>query len=164
MRPIVFRISMLEGVPGGVSGDGSVRPGPGMRAGLLRPLLDALTRANELYMATRIGVPSLYESGIRYRLEDDAEEWKDYGVLLEDGVGDCEDLACARAAELRRRGADAWAFPKWSITPSGRVDYHIVVGRRDIGLDPPPRPDHPRHVYTLNGHLVEDPSYILGMR
>lgn len=110
---------------------------------VLATLLGALTTANVLYLRSRAGVPPLYRAGVRYRAERyPREEWKGLGVVHEDGEGDCEDLACARAAELIVRGHAARPVFRWRRL--GRLSiYHIVVRHPDGS--------------------IEDPSLVLGM-
>lgn len=71
---------------------------------------------------------------------DRVEEWQNVAELYGAGKGDCEDLAGARAAELRvRRGEPARAI----AYRSGPRKFHAVVRRAD--------------------GTIEDPSRILGM-
>lgn len=103
-------------------------------------------QANRLAMA---GTPlkPLYEAGLVYREEPpDSEEWQDVCSLYKQGYGDCEDLACARAAELRGMGVAAVAcirFRRYETTKGPLTMVHVLV------LWP-------------NGH-IEDPSARLGM-
>lgn len=87
--------------------------------------------------------PGLYSSGVRYRREprETREEWLTIPSVLSSGYGDCEDLACWRAAELCVSGEDPWARPMLRPSASG---WHVVVLRGDGS--------------------VEDPSRVLGMR
>lgn len=110
---------------------------------VLSILLGALTAADVLYLRARSEAPLLYHAGVRYRAERfPREEWKGVGALHEDGEGDCEDLACARSAELIVRGVPARPVFRWRRL--GRLSvYHILVRHPDGAL--------------------EDPSLVLGM-
>lgn len=94
--------------------------------------------------AVRTGrMPRIYESGVRYRREPRhvREEWLTVPAVVSRGYGDCEDLACWRAAELSVSGEDPLARPCLRRTASG---WHVVVRRGDGS--------------------IEDPSRVLGMR
>lgn len=52
--------------------------------------------------------------------------------LLEERFGDCKDLACYRAAELRLAGEHATAF----AVPSS-LGFHVKVRRADGGIEDP---------------------------
>ena len=75
---------------------------------LLNWLAQENARELRLYdrRARRFGsrpLPSLYESGVLYRREEE-ETWSDYLNLLLQGHEDCDALAAARAGELIARG------------------------------------------------------------
>lgn len=115
--------------------------------------LEALTKINvwQLSRLERNGVqlPPLYESGVFYQAEPPGGEgWLDIPHLYQQGHGDCEDLACARSAELRKQGIAA--------VPAIRSKRVPVSGRGYITLV---------HVLVLlpNGE-EEDPSKRLGMQ
>jgi hypothetical protein len=111
-------------------------------------LLEALTEINvSIFRTYGDTVPGLYESGIKYRRESiGQEDWCDVVELLRLGFGDCEDLSCYRAAELRVRHGDANARPFVKgprKLPGGVMMYHIQVQHGD--------------------GRIEDPSLVLGM-
>jgi hypothetical protein len=115
---------------------------------VLNLLLEALTEINVAILRTYgERVPLLYESGVVYRRESiGQEDWCDVIELLRLKYGDCEDLSCWRAAELRVRYGDsqARAFVKGPRRlPGGVLMYHIQVQRGD--------------------GRIEDPSLVLGM-
>ncbi len=88
--------------------------------------------------------PDLYKSGVRYKREQ-VERWLAIPGVLREGVSDCEDLACWRAAELRvRHHLEAWPFWTKRVLPNGQPLYHIRVRYPD--------------------GTIEDPSRILGMK
>lgn len=146
---------------------GPVRVGPvlGMRVviGIPRPLtrtamnhaLEALTRINEDWLRANPDAPDLYSSGVRYAVEPTGYElWDPTALLLARGAGDCDDLACARAAELRVRegdtGARADCYP--SAIRNGRRTWHAIVVRGDGTVeDPSARLGMPTHA----GHLPD---------
>lgn len=106
--------------------------------------LNRLCEIDERIYRTR-KLPPLYESGVRYVREHEdfiaavpVEDWQAVDVLYENGYGDCEDLACARVAELRIKGIEAYPY----IEKTGRV-WHVTV--------------------RVVGGANEDPSKRLGM-
>jgi hypothetical protein len=87
-----------------------------------------------------IELPSLYDSEVRYRRERNRERWKNAAELLDDGEGDCEDLAAYQAAWYRvYENEPARAI---AIATRRRRLLHSVVVRGD-------------------GETIEDPSRIL---
>lgn len=105
----------------------------------LAPLLDALTRVNSSWLRGHPAAPSIYTAGVRYVAEPVGQErWRALPTVLETLTGDCEDLACARAAELRARGVDASAWPILTSPPSSPVNvWHIVVKLPDGSMEDP---------------------------
>ena len=112
----------------------------------LQTLLMALMYVDMAYLRANPGVPGIYESGVRYEEEPPGQEdWQDIPTCLRMRVGDCEDLACWRAAEYRvRHGINAVPIFKYTKRPSGGYLYHIMV--------------------QLPDGRIEDPSRRLGMR
>jgi hypothetical protein len=92
-------------------------------------------------------IPPLYQSGVRYAREvcraptlpGACERFLTARQCLREGEGDCDDLACWRAAELIVMGERARA-----IAMPSSVGFHVVVRRADGS--------------------IEDPSKRLGMR
>ena len=111
----------------------------------LAHLLEALTAVNVAWLREHVNAPSLYESGVRYEEEPPGrDDWQDIPETLSLRVGDCEDLACWRLAELRVRSLeDARPFVKRAVY-GPRTVYHVAVRRSDS--------------------RIEDPSRVLGMR
>jgi hypothetical protein len=109
-------------------------------------MLRALTLIGVDYLRHHPETPNLYSSGVRYEEEPPGQEdWQDIPTTLELGYGDCEDLACWRAAEYQVRfQVDAWPSFVWRRRPRGGLLYHIQV--------------------RLPDGRVEDPSRRLGMR
>ena len=114
-------------------------------AAYIKPFLEAMCAANMLYIKTHPGTPSILDpiAGVRYQREKGSEIWKDIPSILRDRFADCEDLACARVAELRCGG-----FPARPI---------LLVGARRSG------PGRLFHVIVGFGNRREDPSKLLGM-
>lgn len=135
MRPIYFKSDLFS-----KPNDPSDRE---MSRLILLNLAHALARTDQLILRFNPDTPSLYDSGVKYHAEEDVEEWCDINVLLRQGWGDCEDLACWRIAELRREGRQADPLIKWQ-TDGKRIVYHMLVHLPDEGIN-------------------EDPSRILGM-
>jgi len=107
---------------------------------VLQIMLDALYKVNCSYLRRFPETASLYASGVRYRKEAPGkEEWQDIPTVLKQGFGDCEDLACFRAAELTvREGVPAVPSLKWQRIPSkNMVLYHILVERADGSIEDP---------------------------
>jgi len=109
-------------------------------------LLSALTALDVAYLKAHPGTPLIYESGVVYQEEPPgAEDWANIPMVLKLGWGDCEELACWRAAELQVRGnLGARAGFTKQTQPDGTMLYHIVV--------------------LLPDGRTEDPSRQLGMR
>lgn len=114
--------------------------------------LEFLTKVN-VWQLQRLAlqgkrVAPLYQSGVFYQQEPmDREAWLDIPTLYKQGHGDCEDLACARAAEYQYAGIPA--------VPA--IRYKQISG--------PQGPITLVHVLVLlpNGQ-EEDPSKLLGMK
>lgn len=128
-------------------------------------LCEALTRLNELHLAAHPYTTPLYQTRIRYVPEDGAEEFADLPTVYQRGVGDCEDLACIRAAECRRAGWPlAVALPlEVPRMQNGTRLIHIVVIRDPLRPlesfeDPSARLGMP----PIPAHLI--PSLIEGSR
>ena len=132
----------------------------------MQALLDCLTAINRAYLRFR-AYPDLYSAGIRYHEDNPApgstcgdDDWCDIETVYRRKIGDCDDLACVRAAQLQHRGIRARAIPLLRRS-NGRHDYHIVIAW-PLGLR-----SYPKTVYrdpSGSGLLLEDPSAVLGMR
>lgn len=110
---------------------------------VLEALAEGLVLVNVALMeyAAEGGVelPPLYETDIVYRREPRGREWwetaTDLRGVVEDRSGDCEDLAGARAAELRFTGEDPYA--RVIITPTRHGGLHARVQREDGSIEDP---------------------------
>lgn len=113
--------------------------------------LNTLFQLDKAYLQDYPSTPGLYQSGVRYKREPSRgrlrvggdspisgiEVWKDVCEVLKDGHGDCEDLACWRAAELYVR-AKIDARPVWSVQNlSDTRLYHIRVKYPDGRIEDP---------------------------
>ena len=134
MDRITFCVSLFEP-------DGGIDRAASQRCVLW--LMETLIRINEQLLDQNEDIPRLYDAPVRYEREE-IEEWQDIRHILERGEGDCEDLACWRAAELRHAGIKAGPYIKWHSNGRGGVMYHALVRWPD--------------------GRIEDPSLALGMR
>ena len=55
------------------------------------------------------------------------EHFRDIPRIIENGGGDCDNLATWRAAELRSVGIDAQPYITWRVRPDGGYTYHVIV-------------------------------------
>lgn len=103
-------------------------------------LMQALVEIDVLYLSDYRDTPPLYETDVIYQIES-SEQWKDVPRIIEDGWGDCEDLACWRIAELRIKGINARPYIKWQPSPRNPVmdRYHAVVKWPDGRIEDPSR-------------------------
>lgn len=97
--------------------------------------LESLVMSNLEELRSGIGRGTVLEHARYQREPVGAEQWKTRARVMQDGQGDCEDLAAALAAELRWIGVPAIAIAR--LSRSG-VGYHAVVRVRGIDkeLDP----------------------------
>ena len=102
--------------------------------------LEGLTRLN-CVLIEKLGLPSIYSGRVRYQRDKPGREsWDNIYLVMKRGWGDCEDLACARAAEYRvHEGIPAYTV----VTRTGPRTLHARV--------------------MLPGGVIEDPSRRLGM-
>lgn len=111
----------------------------------------------------------LYQAGIHYGDDRPApgtacgdDDWRDVAVLYRLGVGDCEDLASARIAELWRAG-------QWDVTTTVLFNRTRRLGSRPEHLFhifvrwPEGLGSYPSTVQRRSGMLLECPSEVLGM-
>lgn len=71
------------------------------------------------------------------------EHFRDIPRIIENGGGDCDNVACWRAAELRELGVNACPYITWRKRPDGGMTYHVITRWPDGSS--------------------EDPSLLLGM-
>ncbi len=184
--------SLEDPTPGHVVSQGLVHPTPGVAGltedkGISRDWMTVtiddntatpvreINQAIAFHNANRIvtqGLPPLYESGVRYKVEGTPELWWDFEEQLRTGHDDCEGLAATRAGELMLEGYDAQVHtrliqkPAASMggRPGGRL-FHAVTqvrGKWDSG------------VYGVGNYIpiraedgtfpTDDPSAMIGYR
>lgn len=114
----------------------------------LDALLSALLSLNLIFLQTNLGIPPLYRSGVRYRrenrVEGSEERWGTIPQCLDAGLGDCEELAAWRAAEMIWSGEDPSARPEIYHVRPGL--WHVRVRRGDGSLEDPSR------ILGMGGH------------
>lgn len=107
---------------------------------LLAAALEGLVAVAELQLL-RGEVPPLYDSGVRYEVDDPGHvQWRTATQAHRRRRGDCKELVPWRVAELRLRGRRA----RCKVLPTSRDLWHVVVALDD-------------------DDELEDPSAILGM-
>lgn len=121
-------------------------PVPGDRASISSALA-GLTALDRSIIRAHPEVPTVYESGARWRAEDGSERWRSiadiYGfdprisgrVNARKPVGriDCEDLAAWRAADLQEREGETGAYA--DVVPGGLGLWHAIVQRADGSVE-----------------------------
>lgn len=114
---------------------------PYLTPALLTHLTEALTRMNVEHLWRQPQTPALYASGVRYAREPSGQErWAMVPLVLQRGLGDCEDLACWRAAELRLGGDQgARVVSSAQQLSATRRLFHVLVERGDGRLEDPSR-------------------------
>lgn len=107
-------------------------------------ILQSVVYANVLWLTAYPRTPLLYKSKVIYQIEPPGQEmFADIPTTLEQGWGDCDDLASYRCAELQIRGINARPYLKWRESGPKKNVYHAVVRWPD--------------------GRIEDPSLALGM-
>ena len=114
---------------------------PAQYAEFVRNGLRDLTMANLYAYHSDPLLPGPYEAGVEYRREPPGnEQFKDVCAVLNDGYGDCEDLACAVAAwRTVRNGELCTPFITWQSSGPNHWQYHITVLRADGTREDPSR-------------------------
>lgn len=105
----------------------------------LQILLDTLFQFDILYLREHPQTPLLYDSGVFYLEEkSNSEDWRDIPNTLRKGNGDCEDLACWRAAELVvKYNVDAYPFATYQDL--GKLTLFHVLVWTPYGIEDPSR-------------------------
>lgn len=83
------------------------------------------------------------------------EIFRDIGRIIENGGGDCDNLACWRVAELRQAGIQARPFMTSRKRKDGGTTYHALVIWPALGSI--------GNLGDGGKETTEDPSLILGM-
>lgn len=99
----------------------------------------------DLALIRERGLPSLYDSGVRYIRDPKGKDYfADVVHILRAGGADCSSLVAWRIADLWNAGETSADFRlHWRSYPDGLRQYHILVRRAD--------------------GMTEDPSRMLGM-
>jgi len=115
---------------------------------VLQLMLDTLYEVDCLYLQDNPNAPGIYTPNlitkrplVRYHREEEGrEDWQDIPTTITLGEGDCEDLACWRAAELTIREKIP-ARPIFTVKKraNGGMLYHILVKHPDGTLEDPSR-------------------------
>lgn len=128
---------------------------------VLDSLLAQLTAKDERWLRLNPHTPWFYEAGVRYQKEPPGQEkWLPIPAVLAQKWGDCEDLCCWRAGELRVRG-DQYRNHRGILvrTPPENARAFWVDHRVEPTLKPG---QYHIRVERADGR-VEDPSAMLGM-
>jgi hypothetical protein len=118
--------------------------------------MEGLVQHNCGWLAEHPETPSIYCPPLLYK-EEVGEIWRDIAAVWKDGGGDCEDLACARAAEYRVAGINAKAILKKSnLSVAGWRDvYHCLVKLPDGRIEDPSR------ALGMAGHpIIRKPVFV----
>lgn len=94
------------------------------------------------------------------------ERFRDIGRIIENGGGDCDNLACWRVAELRQGGIKARPFMSNRKRPDGGTTYHALViwpSLMALVKDGILSESVVRGRPDANYETTEDPSLLLGM-
>lgn len=113
-----------------------------LREGAYLLLLDALTSINiwarRLAAERRAPFPSVYDGALRYEEEPPGFEiWATTPALFARGVGDCEDIAADRAAELQLAGIPARAVIRMEARNTNGTYWHVLVKHPNGTLEDP---------------------------
>ena len=112
-----------------------------MTADALRAYLEGIIAVNRLIIRNQ-PIPWLYDSGIRFRAEDENQGYDEIPTILgmlESGYGDCAPLVAARVAELRERcGENATVKIYWRPERSP-LPFHAQVRRKNGSVEDPSR-------------------------
>lgn len=166
MRPVVFKSKLFA--------DPNFSDHPRSRKKLLW-MLEALTRGDQEFLQDNPSFPSLFDpmrgipglETVEYIPEVTTEEWLDIETALDEGGGDCEDLAAWRCAELRngvllpdgRRLPPVKAMPhiKWRTMGDKSNRFHALVELPDGTIeDPSERLGMAKYNGYLSGKMPKD--------
>lgn len=93
-------------------------------ARVLQGFMEALIEANAVYLRRHPNTPWILNSGLRYAR---TETWDSIPDLLARRVGDCKSLTAMHVAQLRLGGRKARPVFRFSFTPRGSKDFHILT-------------------------------------
>lgn len=115
--------------------------GPAKQAGI-QAALDALTALDAEYLRANPRTPSLYTSGVVWQRETpdhgghNEERFLAIPYVLQLGWGDCDDIACWRAAELRVKGDRDARAVVYAVRPGL---WHVIVRNGQGATEDPSR-------------------------
>jgi len=81
----------------------------------------------------------LYDAICYVREPAGREVWQSTAALYQRGVGDCEDLTCARVAERLMIGDACRPGLKRQVRKDGSILYHVIIGNPDGTIEDPSR-------------------------
>lgn len=123
-------------------------------------LMYGMVLLNREYLLRHPMTPTLYTSGVLYKIELDTEIWQDIPTTLARKFGDCEDLAMWRCAELQAQGIGAMPYITWrdigGSDGKGRTIYHALVRHPDGAIEDPSR------ALGMHGHPITRAPVIIG--
>lgn len=150
----------------------SISPYFKMTGSEARGLLYGLMESDKIQLRDNPSMPSMRQmvqtGKVVYKRADPEEHWQTYREMVEnvqrDGVAyaDCEDIACAIAAEDQvRYGVQSLPY---AYNPSPSL-FHVVVAVPDGQYGALPRGNWPRPQMApdIMGYVLEDPSAAAGM-
>lgn len=115
-----------QGVVFGIDGAFHPRASRTNNAIALRALLDCLIDLDTICLDVYPNLPSLYQSGVIYRLMPTKAPWDTTPILVARQFTDCKSLVAARIAELRRAGRVAIPVFR-NITDGWGTMFHILI-------------------------------------
>jgi hypothetical protein len=104
----------------------------------LRALLDCLVELDSLCLKVCPTLPTLYQSGVFYRLMPSSMAWDTTPILYGRGFSDCKSLVASRIAELRQQGRIAIPVFR-NIQDGWGTMYHILILHSDGRWECPSR-------------------------
>lgn len=119
-------------------------------------LMFGLVAVNREWIMAYPETPPLYATHVLYEGEVNTEDWQDIPTTFARGVGDCEDLACWRCAELQVQGVAALPYVTWR-QDEGRTIYHALVRWPDGRIEDPSR------ALGMHGHAVTRAPVFIGV-
>lgn len=146
MKPIKITAQLFNGEPGNL--EWSRRT--------LTWIMFGMAQACKDWLLAHPNFPALYDTNVRYAAEKGTENWQDIATTYARGIGDCEDLAIWRIAELNARGIQATPYITWGPAKAGGgVTYHALVRWPNGTIEDPSR------ALGMHGHpMVRRPVFI----
>lgn len=127
-----------QGVVFGVDGAFNLRASKDQNAIALRALLDCLIALDSICLDSDPRLPTLYQSGVVYKLMPGNAAWDTIPTYIRRGYTDCKSLVAGRIAELRRVGNIA--IPVFRhVTDGWGTMFHILILHGDGRWECPSR-------------------------